>query len=124
MLNDEKEAGIQTKWYTYVDKNSRPYKVMARGLDPTTDPRDIIVDLKDKNFKILSAVNILKILVKKDPNDELKSIKSHVELRLFMFTFDNSESIDKIYGIKTLGNQVVKIEAICTNPTRIVQNTW
>lgn len=29
-----------------------------------------------------------------------------------MFTFDNSESIDRIYGIKTIAYQVVKIETI------------
>ena len=55
----------------------------ARELDPVIDFKDIIEDLKVKNFKILSAVNILKTLIKKDPKDKSKSIRSYVKLRLF-----------------------------------------
>ncbi|EFN82443.1 Nucleic-acid-binding protein from transposon X-element, partial [Harpegnathos saltator] len=42
-------------------------------------------------------------------------------LRLFMLTFENSESIDKIYNIKTIAFQVVKIEAIRRNSNKIAE---
>lgn len=38
-----------------------------------------------------------------------------------MLTFDNSETADKIYGIKNIAYQAVKIGAIRKNPNRIVQ---
>lgn len=113
--------GQQTEWYTFADKNTRPFKVMARGLDPTTDPKAIIHDLEDKGFKILSATNILKTEYKKDSAEVEKRAKSQIKLRLFMLTFDNSESVDKIYEIKNIVYQAVKIEALRKNSTRIVQ---
>lgn len=96
-----------------VGYNKATVKLQTIGLS--------VVDLTDKGFKIISAVNILKSEYKKDPSDEGKSVKSQIKLRLFMLTFDNSESIDKIYGIKTIAFQVIKIEAIRQNSTRIVQ---
>ncbi|XP_072162588.1 uncharacterized protein [Bemisia tabaci] len=44
------------QWYSHADKNNRNIKVMCRGLPSTLDPEEIIQDLKDKNFKIISAV--------------------------------------------------------------------
>lgn len=48
-------------------------------------------------------------------------IKSQTKLRLFMLTFENAESIDKIYNIETIALQVVKIKANRKNSNRIVQ---
>ncbi|KMQ84815.1 nucleic-acid-binding protein from transposon x-element [Lasius niger] len=67
MLNDKKESGQQTEWHTFTDKNTHLFKVMARGLDPATDPRAIVQNLETKGFKIMSAINILKTEFKKDP---------------------------------------------------------
>ena len=39
-----------------------------------------------------------------------------------MLIFDNYKSINKIYDINIIGYQVVKIETIRTNPTRIIQH--
>lgn len=58
---------------------------------------------------------------KKDPLDEKKTLKFQVKFRLFMLAFDNSESIDKIYGIKNIAYQVVQIKALRKNTTRMVQ---
>lgn len=105
MLNEEIKLGNKIKWHTFADKNSHPFRVMARGLDPATDSNAIVDDLKTNGFKILSAVNIFKTEYKKDSNNEKKIIKSQIKLlllRLFMFTFGNSELIDKIYNIITI----------------------
>ncbi|KMQ87434.1 rna-directed dna polymerase from mobile element jockey-like protein [Lasius niger] len=121
MLSKDKESEQQTEWHPFTDKNTRPFNVMARGLDPATDPRAIIQDLKTKGFKIISATNILKTEFKKSPCDEKKTIKIQVKLGLFTLSFNNTEIIEKIYGIKTIAYQVDKIETICKKSTRIVQ---
>lgn len=48
MLNLKNKSGRQIEWHTFEDKNTRPFRVMARGFDPDT----IVCDLKTKGFKI------------------------------------------------------------------------
>ncbi|KMQ82759.1 nucleic-acid-binding protein from transposon x-element [Lasius niger] len=80
MLSEDMESGNQTEWHIFTDKNTRPFNVMARGLDPATGPRAIIQDMETKGFKIISATNILKTEFKKSPCDEKKTIKTQVKL--------------------------------------------
>lgn len=93
------------EWHSYENKNTRPIKVIARGLHPSCKPELILDDLKQKGFSVLSVVNLT---MKKKVNE-----KQIVEkLPLFMLTFDHSEDIQKIFSIAYIVNTKVKIEAI------------
>ena len=46
------------EYYTFEDKNTRPIKVMARGIDPECQSEDIIEFLKTKQYAIKEATNI------------------------------------------------------------------
>ncbi|XP_055842659.1 uncharacterized protein LOC129909607 [Episyrphus balteatus] len=54
-LNEEK-----VEWYTYENKSESPLRVVVRGLHSSCQKTDIINDLKEKNYKILDAENIVK----------------------------------------------------------------
>lgn len=93
------------EWHSYENKATRPCKVIARGLHPTCKPEDIVDDLKESGFNILSVVNLVK---KKTVND--KPIKA--PLPLFMLTFDHTEDTKKVFSISHIVHTKVKIEAI------------
>ena len=61
---------------------------MVKKLPHSCEPEAILEDLKDKNFKIIEAVNKLKW-------------KTKEPLDMFMLTFEGSEDINKIYNIKS-----------------------
>jgi hypothetical protein len=46
------------EYYTFEDKNTRPIKVMTRGIDPEFQPEVIIEFLKTKQYAIKEATNI------------------------------------------------------------------
>lgn len=46
--------------FTYEDKNNRPIKVMARGIDPTCTEQLISEHLKEREFAIEQVTNIQK----------------------------------------------------------------
>ena len=119
-LNESSERE-KIEWHTFSDKNNRPIRVLARGLDPATDTKLISDDLKNKGFELISTVNILKTEHQKDPNDENKTKKVKIPLRLFMLTFENSEQIENIYAIRNIAYQSVKIEALRKTSNKIVQ---
>lgn len=96
------------EWHSFSDKQTRPLKVMARGLHSGTSPEDIVEYLTSKGFKATSAVNILCNKTKKP-------------LNLFMLTFDNTEDAKKVYEIKVIEYQTVKIEELHKTSNRIVQ---
>lgn len=98
------EAKIE--WHTYENKQNRPIRVMVRGLHPTCDPKDIMVELANKGFDVLDVVN----KIKKYKNEEGKEYITR--LPLFMMTFNNMEEIKKIYEIQFLHNLRVKIEPL------------
>lgn len=109
----------EVKWHTYEDKASRPIKVMARGLHPSCDEEEIIMDLKLEGFLILEAKNIIKKEKIEKENGEILLEKRG--LPLFMLSFDNKESIEKIYALKSIMNIVVKIEPLRKYPSMILQ---
>lgn len=86
-------------WHTYEDKQNRPIRVLVKNLHHTCEPNDIIDDLKNQGFNILSASIKLKYKTK-DPLD------------MFVLTFDNSENVNKLYEIKQILNTLVTIEPI------------
>ena len=96
------------EWHSFQDKHSRPLKVMARGIHCQTATNDIVEELKNKGFKIISAVNIL-------------SNRSKEPLNLFMLSFQKEQDIKLVYSIKTIGYQTVKIEELRKASNRIVQ---
>lgn len=101
---------VKAQWYTYEDKNTRPIKVMARGLHHTCEKQDIIDDLQQKNYKIIDVVNIMKKerIRDEDGNEEL----SRRRLPLFMLTFNQMETMDRIHDIRSILNMKVKIEPL------------
>lgn len=64
-------------------------------------------------------MNILK--KEKYENNQGEQVVIKRGLPLFMLTFENQESVDKIYGIKTILNMAVKIEPLRRNTRFIPQ---
>lgn len=95
-------------WHTFSDKQSRPLKVMARGLAPDTCTDDIVQDLKSQEFKIISATNIL-------------SPQTKEKLRLFMLTFEHEQDVQAVYEIRRIEYQTAKIEELRKKSNKIVQ---
>ena len=96
------------EWHTYQNKQSRPLKVMARGVHFKTSPEEIVDELKNQGLKVISAVNML-------------SGKNKEPLNLFMLSFENTQEAAAVFKIKTIGYQVVKIEELHKQSSRIVQ---
>lgn len=107
------------QWHSYEDKSSRPIKVMARGLHPSCDEKEIVLDLKDKGLQILKATNIIKI-DKTESSDGRRTTQKR-GLPLFMLTFYNQENIEKIFNIKSIMGISVKIEPLRKNTSIIPQ---
>ncbi|KAI5729135.1 hypothetical protein M8J77_005311 [Diaphorina citri] len=83
-------------FHTYENKQSRPIRVMAKGLDHSSDPEDIVGYLTTKGYKILRA-------------DVKLAAKSKKPLNMFVLSFDKSENIDSIYKIREIMRQIVQI---------------
>lgn len=94
-LNTEK-----VQWYTYENKNERPIRVVARGLHITCAKEDLIEDPYKEGYKILDATNIIK--KEKQENQQREQINIRRGLPLFILTFNNKESLEKMYGIRTI----------------------
>ena len=84
-------------WYSFENVQSRPIKVIVKNLHHSWDPAEIIGDLKQQNLNAIAATQKLKF-------------KTKEPLDMFLISFDSSENIQRIYGIKTILNSVVKIE--------------
>ena len=91
--------------FTYEDKNTRPIKVMARGLDPTCTVQMIGDHLKERNFAIQEVINIEK---REKKGEEV----IRKRLPLFMLVFSQKEEIKKIYEIQRILGLQVKIEPL------------
>lgn len=87
------------QWHTYEDKHNRPLKVMVRRLHHTCKPESIVDELRNRGFKIVSAVNILKR-------------REKIPLPFFMLTFEQGEDVKKVFGIEHLQGMKVQIEAL------------
>lgn len=145
-LKEEKASNPNLQFYTHENKNSRNIKVLCRGLDPDTPVHEIIDFLKDKEIRILNATCLLKKIpvdaeggekhrneitpessgATKDSEKTVPSKKviremKSVKLPLFQLEFEPAEDIDKIYAIKSILNQIVKIEPLKKLNDTIVQ---
>lgn len=86
-------------WYTYENKQVRPIKVMFKNIHHSCDPSDILLEIKDQGYKVLSV----------QPKYKWKTKEP---LDMFMVTFEPTENIDKIYKIKQILNCVIKVVPI------------
>lgn len=107
------------QWHSYENRSLRPIRVMARGLHPSCEESEICSDLMDRGFKIVEAKNILTNKPTAEVNG--KNITGKMGLPLFMLTFNNEESLDKIYAIKAIMGIKVKIEPLRKTTNRIPQ---
>lgn len=99
------------EWHTFENKQTRPLRVMARGLHKDTNPADIAADLAAQGFKI----------EKNQPAVNIKNSRSKQALNLFMLSFQHEQDPKAVYGIKFIERQVVKIEEIRNKRRNIVQ---
>lgn len=97
----------QVEWYSFSNKQTRPIRVMIRGLHKSTSPEDIVQNLKAGGLQATDAVNILHPKTKK-------------RLNLFMVTFNHNQNIKDVFEIKCIEHQLVKVEEIRARP-EIVQ---
>jgi hypothetical protein len=86
----------QFKWSTYENKQTRPIRAVVKKLHSTCRLEQIVQELRQKEYHILEAVNILKWKTKKP-------------LQIFMLTFDRTENIQKIYEISNIRGMRVKV---------------
>ena len=115
LTNQLNENGL--KWYTYEDKNTRPIKIVARGLHHSCSKEEIIEDLQNKNKKIQDAVNIF--TTERKLNSKGERIINKRPLPLFILSFDNSEKIENIFNITSILGMRVRIEPL-KKPTGII----
>ena len=81
-----KLSAEKKQWYTYEDKKQRPIKVMARGLQPTCERQDIMMDLQQKGLKIIDAVKEVSSKKEKKEDQEGNRVISRKGLPLIMLT--------------------------------------
>lgn len=103
------------QWHSYENKATRSIKVVARGLHSSCVAKEIVEDLIQKGFQALDANNLIKNEIVKDSTGVSTTKKR--SLPLFMLTFENKESLDKIYSIKSIMGIVVKIEPLRKSKT-------
>lgn len=89
-------------WFSFENKDERPYRVMVKKLHHSSSPDHIKEDLKEQGFKILDAVNKI-------------GWHSKQKLDMFEISFEKSEDIEKINNIKVILNQIVEVEALRKN---------
>jgi len=94
MVTTLKECGAN--FYTYENKQTRPIRVVAKGLSYQWDEKEVFDFLKTTGYKI---TNVSKRLSAKDKSP----------LNMFTLSFDREENIDSIYKIKTILHNVVEI---------------
>lgn len=97
-------AALNEKEYTW---QSRPIKVMAKRLHHSVKPERINQEIKSRGYKLIEATPKLKCRIKQS-------------LSMFMLSFRNDESIDKIYGITDILGIRVEIHPL-RNSKRVPQ---
>lgn len=93
----------ELEWHTYESKQTRPIRVVLRGLHVSCDVESIKVELKNKGYKIIEVQQRLK-----------KTKDGLLKLPLFTLIFECDEDVKKIYEISNLCYMKVKVEALRT----------
>lgn len=113
ILQKVKDSELQ--YYTFEDKNTRDFRVMAKGLHPSTPIDDIIEDVSSKGLKIKSAVNILikktKIINVKNTDKNKKVPEASDTLGSNDISVDNTvkDSAEPVASNKKTEVEVVKL---------------
>lgn len=76
-LRDAQQSNIKLQFYTHCNKNLRDIKVIVRGLHPTLDESEILLDLQSKGFKAKKATCLMKRVPLTE--GELKNLKKQTE---------------------------------------------
>ena len=71
---------------SYESKQPRPIRVIFKGILTLCTPEQTVQDIRQRRYKIIDGVNILKC-------------KTKEPLPVFMLTFDRTENINKIYEV-------------------------
>ena len=108
LCNILNEKGHQ--WYTYEDKNTRPTRIVARSLHQSCTADEIVEDLKDKNFKVIDAINMYRN--ERTKNNAGQTIVTKKLIPLFTISFDKCEKIENIFNIKSIMGMRVRIEPL------------
>lgn len=105
-VNFEEESGYRNMvsalkennaaFYTYENKQTRPIRVVAKGLSHQWEEKDIYENLKATGYKINNVSRRL-------------SAKDKSPLNMFTLSFDHEENIDSIYKINKILHNVVEI---------------
>lgn len=86
----------KVSFHTYENKQTRPIRVMAKGLHHQWTESEILEELKTQGYKILQVSKKL-------------SSKDKAQLDMFVLSFDRDENIDSIYKINRILHNVVEI---------------
>lgn len=86
-----------TQFYTYQHKQLKSFKVVIRGLHPTTDINEIKAEVEQYGHKVLHIANMI-------------SNQKKTPIPLFFVEIKQQENNADIYGIKRLLHTVVNIE--------------
>lgn len=110
------ESQIKFEWFTYENKQTRPLKVMARGIHPETSIDDIRDDLVSQGFNVNEIDQ--KYRVDRDKDNKIIYVngkRSYTHLPLFMLCFAKDTIAKKVFEIRYICNTKVTIEALKRN---------
>lgn len=112
----------KVNFYTYENKNTRPIRVIVRGLHFSNSSEEILEDLKTKEFPILRVDQMIIKERKEIKEGDTTQIKiKKVPIGTFTLTFANGTDIEKIFKINSICNVRVKIEPLKVDPTVVPQ---
>ena len=86
-------------WFSFENKQTRPFKVMVKKLHSSCSIEDIKKDLESQNLKVLDVQNKI-------------GWKSKKPLDMFIISFDTAEKPENIYNIKYILSTKIEIEAL------------
>ncbi len=86
-------------WHSFENKQSRPFRVMVKGLHHTLKPADIVENLKSQGLQAIDAINKI-------------GWKSKNPLDMFIVSFTCEEDQTKIHNIKYILNMRVAVETL------------
>lgn len=95
----DKMNALKMSWYSFENKQTRPFRVMVKGLHHTWEEASIVQDLKNQGLQVLEAVNKI-------------GWKSKNPLDMFIVSFQCDEDASKIQNIKYILNTRVTVETL------------
>ncbi|GFX78961.1 nucleic-acid-binding protein from transposon X-element [Trichonephila clavipes] len=103
-LTDFMDEDRDIEFYVIKPKESRPIKVVVKGLPGCTKPSEIILDLENQGYTVISC-------------SQLISKRTKLELPFFLITMPRNEQNLTVFYVTHLGFMQVKIECYCVHGT-------